>query len=653
MSSGFGKSLDRSLTSPFARALPVSSNAGCCSSRYRTSFTAASIVRAWRYRGWTSIVNPRRAPRGHSLPSASVRRTAAPVRGNRAGRSVAWSGTPHSSSGTGLNRRAVVALLGAIGRRAVGRCQCLHTIVERSRRPAGLIPCARRLLVRRGRSGRPAAGVLERHQRRRDYLDASGHTRAERAARAVSTQGEPAGALGRTQRSCGDLSAENRYPAARPLLQAMHRDLQLHLKPSVPALTKRLAAGVGLAEDPGNGFSFGEHRCRVIADALIQAQEQGKSSLDDRIQVVLDVLQREGIRSDAPYLNAESSDGYDFAAPPISTPVTNRTIEPERLRPAVTATTCVETAHEIGWQICRDAHWSGSRCNWMGATSDDSGRAACEALGPYLYAGSSGVAWFLAELHAATGDPTTRKTAVGAIEQALWQSKGIAVSDRLGLFVGCSGIALAAARAGTILGEDRLLSRARELAHGLPTASDAVVQADHISGAAGAIAALLSLYHALGDDFLLEKAVALGEILVERAVRTTRHWSWTTTNERGEANLTGFSHGAAGIGCALMDLSRAARDAATVRPPSVGSTTSAAGSCRRHGTGRTCGGVPRRGGRRHAPPGSHVWCHGAPGIALSRLRAFEITSEPRWKHEAVIALETTYTLTEPRCMRAA
>ncbi|HEX2462066.1 MAG TPA: lanthionine synthetase LanC family protein [Vicinamibacterales bacterium] len=436
------------------------------------------------------------------------------------------------------------------------------------------------------------------------------------------------------------------YPAARPLLQAMHRDLQLHLKPSVPALTKRLAAGVGLAEDPGNGFSFGEHRCRVIADALILAQEQGKSSLDDRIQVVLDVLQREGIRSDAPYLNAESSDGYDFAAPPISTPVTNRTIEPERLRPAVTATTCVETAHQIGWQICREAHWSGSRCNWMGATSDDSGRAACEALGPHLYAGSSGVAWFLAELHAATGDPTTRKTAVGAIEQALWQSKGIAASDHLGLFVGCSGIALAAARAGTILGEDRLLSRARELAHGLPTASDAVVQADHISGAAGAIAALLSLYHALGDDFLLEKAVALGEILVERAVRTTRHWSWTTTNEHGEANLTGFSHGAAGIGCALMDLSRAARDARYRQAAERGFDYERRWFLPSARNWSDLRGVPRRGGRRHAPPGSHVWCHGAPGIALSRLRAFEITSEPRWKHEAVIALETTYALTE-------
>jgi lantibiotic modifying enzyme len=39
---------------------------------------------------------------------------------------------------------------------------------------------------------------------------------------------------------------------------------------------------------------------------------------------------------------------------------------------------------------------------------------------------------------------------------------------------------------------------------------------------------------------------------------------------------------------------------------------------------------------------STAWCHGAPGVALSRLRAYEVTSDSRYKMEAITALRTTY-----------
>jgi lantibiotic biosynthesis protein len=40
-------------------------------------------------------------------------------------------------------------------------------------------------------------------------------------------------------------------------------------------------------------------------------------------------------------------------------------------------------------------------------------------------------------------------------------------------------------------------------------------------------------------------------------------------------------------------------------------------------------------------PFSNYWCHGAPGIALSRIRAFEIVSDDTYRNEACVALETT------------
>ena len=36
-----------------------------------------------------------------------------------------------------------------------------------------------------------------------------------------------------------------------------------------------------------------------------------------------------------------------------------------------------------------------------------------------------------------------------------------------------------------------------------------------------------------------------------------------------------------------------------------------------------------------------AWCHGAPGIALARLRAYELTAAPAHHDEAIVAIATT------------
>jgi hypothetical protein len=53
-----------------------------------------------------------------------------------------------------------------------------------------------------------------------------------------------------------------------PRLRAAHRNVSAALRPDVPPLTKELARGLSLAEDPGDGLSFGESRCAALARAL-------------------------------------------------------------------------------------------------------------------------------------------------------------------------------------------------------------------------------------------------------------------------------------------------------------------------------------------------------------------------------------------------
>ena len=58
------------------------------------------------------------------------------------------------------------------------------------------------------------------------------------------------------------------------------RDIYAHveaqLRSEVPAFTKSLALGLGLAESPANE-SFGLHRCRLIADGLVRSRTEGRT----------------------------------------------------------------------------------------------------------------------------------------------------------------------------------------------------------------------------------------------------------------------------------------------------------------------------------------------------------------------------------------
>jgi hypothetical protein len=84
------------------------------------------------------------------------------------------------------------------------------------------------------------------------------------------------------------------------------------LEPGIPAFTKSLAPGLGLAEDPGEGQSFGEHRCHLLAEALIATHESGLRSLPERTRVVADRFERAGLDLAAVFLNPGSRDQYDF-----------------------------------------------------------------------------------------------------------------------------------------------------------------------------------------------------------------------------------------------------------------------------------------------------------------------------------------------------
>ncbi|HTS66951.1 MAG TPA: lanthionine synthetase LanC family protein [Candidatus Acidoferrales bacterium] len=308
----------------------------------------------------------------------------------------------------------------------------------------------------------------------------------------------------------------------------------------------------------------------------------------------------------------------------------------------------LKVAEEIGRRICAEAIWHEDRCNWIGAEAMERPAAGQRStltyrtLGPDLYSGAGGVAIFLAELYGVTGEPALRRTATAAIRQALSRADTVSPGGRIGLFSGWTGIALAAVRLAAILGEPVLVEEAMRLVRRAAGATCDPREYDVMSGRAGAIASLVVLHCILDDISLLELAVRFGDELLASAERSDAGFSWESSGAPNHRNLTGFSHGAAGAAYALLELFSATGDGryreAALR----------AFDYERHWFNAREGNWPDfrkdpSSGRKKPRTHPHMvfWCHGAPGIALSRLRAWEILNDGACKAEAIAALRTT------------
>ncbi|MEN8115310.1 MAG: T3SS effector HopA1 family protein, partial [Actinomycetota bacterium] len=104
------------------------------------------------------------------------------------------------------------------------------------------------------------------------------------------------------------------YRDAVPIIEQIHAHIAPSLRPATPVFTKPLAPGLGLAEDPPGGHSFGMHRCGLVADGLITAHSEAASSVAERVERVIGRFAEAGIDIDAPFLNPGSTDAYGLEA---------------------------------------------------------------------------------------------------------------------------------------------------------------------------------------------------------------------------------------------------------------------------------------------------------------------------------------------------
>lgn len=272
-----------------------------------------------------------------------------------------------------------------------------------------------------------------------------------------------------------------------------------------------------------------------------------------------------------------------------------------------------------------------------------------------LYSGTAGIVYYFMELHKRTNDERYLKAVV---EGARWLEHHCASNstDYYAFYTGRMGVSYLMLVLARYFNDDSYKTKALKIAEGCEAflTTDRKID-DLINGCSGTLLGLLHLHAATGDEGVLKSIEKYTEHLIERANITPYgfYWDRSGTNIKG---LCGFSHGAAGIGYVFLELGRYFGN------DSFYQLAEKAFSYENHLFSEEFNNWPdfRRGfydektlnenknqylaGKKEyflTPGDMSAWCHGAPGIGLSRIRAYELLKKDQYMQDLNKAVEKT------------
>lgn len=435
------------------------------------------------------------------------------------------------------------------------------------------------------------------------------------------------------------------YPRLMTVLATIHQRLEPWLRPGVPALTRSIAPGLGLAESPEGPTSFGEHRCRLLANGLVAAHAGGVRDEPSIVARVKEQFDLEGVPWERPYLCADTSPDYGCLRNGRS---------PRKTRGSLAGTGrdegCDEPCRSIAELLIETAIRHGGCCTWIGLRTPqkhEGGEEELGSLGADLYSGTCGIALFLAEFAVSRRDRRAAETSLASMRHALAAAEAVDERLRLSLFLGWTGVALVGLYVGRLLADEGVAALARSLADECLSIEPGAEESDYLSGTAGAMVALIALSLLSGRDAFAERAVRMADRLLGVAVPGSEGCFWPHQALPGCLGLTGLSHGASGISMALLELDAVRRDPRLRRAAydgfryedswfdPVAQNWADLRGVKLSEAELSPGQLPSR----------LAWCHGAPGIGLSRVRAWELTGESDFREAALRAYATTSSAT--------
>ncbi len=293
-------------------------------------------------------------------------------------------------------------------------------------------------------------------------------------------------------------------------------------------------------------------------------------------------------------------------------------------------------AREIGDRLVEAAvRDDAGRVGWLGLEPAGDSRWQVGPLRWDLYSGYTGVALFLHRLAGLTATPAYGELAAAALwalPETLAELEGVpaeqlAAQPGVGGMNGLPGLAYGLVH----LGQIELAERVARLCGALVDGDEAL---DILDGCAGAIGALLAVHAHTGSPAALDVARRCGKRLCDKAVAAGDGLAWATVPGL-KRPMTGFSHGAAGMGWALVRLGAAVGEQRFV-DTGLAAFRYERGEYRPEWENwpdhRELGGQAGH---------MYAWCHGAPGIGLARASVLSVLEDPGVRDDLTAALVGT------------
>ena len=295
----------------------------------------------------------------------------------------------------------------------------------------------------------------------------------------------------------------------------------------------------------------------------------------------------------------------------------------------------VTAASAIGDRLSELAISGDGDTTWIGLSPVNEREWHLAPVGLDLYDGLPGIVLFLSHLGLASGEPRyTRlaKSALTTLRRQANENRDISIT---GAFAGWGGLVYLLSHLGVIWAEQSLFDETDLLLDLLPELIERDQALDIIGGSAGCALGLRSIYRCRPSAKILALIRACGERLLRTSQPMAHGIGWACGNE-ARAPLTGFAHGSAGIAYALLEIAALTHDSRFERAALSAFDYERSLFSPKHGNWPDL----RNNG---ACDFAAAWCHGAPGIGLSRICALPYMADPVLMGEIKSALSATLT----------
>ncbi len=300
-------------------------------------------------------------------------------------------------------------------------------------------------------------------------------------------------------------------------------------------------------------------------------------------------------------------------------------------------TSAVNYARQIGWQLCDLLQPPSSQAPWKNYEFTGTSKNEVD-IRPDLYAGSAGICLFLAYLDCIQPQSDFRQAAERALKYSIKQRD----PTMIGVFQGTTGIIYLLTHLHQLWNQPALLALVTDLIDELIPRIKQDKYFDVLHGVAGIVPVMLSLAE-VGSDKALKCAHMCAQHLLQHAISENETLSWPChQTELAQANLTGFSHGASGIGWALILLGCYTKEHKYITAGRQAFTYEATkfDTIKQDWYDLRTSMMKLNGKQRHF---ANAWCNGAAGIGLSRIASWAALGkvDDDLLREAYIALSTT------------